>query len=51
MKLTAVIGGSFAPTLQLETFEIHKVFLCVSNFNLVQNLSPLSLADFIIGYA
>jgi len=36
--------------MQFEKLEIHKVFLCFPNFNLEQNLSPLSLTNFIIGY-
>jgi len=42
---SAVIGGSFAPTYQFEKLEIHKVCLSFPNFNLGQNLSPLTLAD------
>ena len=50
MKSSAVIGGSFAPTFQFIKLKIHKVFLRFLNFNLCQNLSPQTLADFISGY-
>ena len=42
---SADISGSFAPILQFEKLEIHKVFLRFPNFILEQNLSPLSLAE------
>ena len=38
-------SGSFAPILQFEKLEIHKVFLRFPNFILGQNLSLLSLAE------
>ena len=50
MKSSAVLSGSFDPTVQFEKLEIHKVFLRFSNFHSCQNLSPITLADFIIGY-
>ena len=50
MKSSAVLNGSFAPTVQFEKLEIHKVFLRFSNFHSCQNLSLITLADFIIGY-
>ena len=50
MKSSAVLNGSFAPTVQLEKLEIHKVFLRFSNFHSCQNLSLITLANFIIGY-
>jgi hypothetical protein len=50
MKSSAVAGGSFVATLQFEKLEIHKVFLSFPNFDLHQNLSPSTLADFSIGY-
>jgi len=50
MRSSAVIGGSFAPTCQFRKLEIQKVCLPFLNFNLGQNLSPLTLADPIIGY-
>ena len=50
MKSSAVINGSFAPTVQFEKLEIHKVFLRFSNFHSCQNLSLITLANFIIGY-
>jgi len=51
MKLSAVINGSFAPTVQFEKLEIHTVFLRFSNFHLRQNLSLITLANLIIGYS
>ena len=42
---SADISGSFAPILQFEKLEIHKVFLRFPNFILEQNLSLLSLAE------
>lgn len=51
MKLPAVIGGSFAPTLRLEKLEIHKVFLHFPTLDLRQNLSPLTLVNFISDYS
>ena len=50
MKSSAVLSGSFALTVQFEKLEIHKVFRRFSNFHSCQNLSPITLADFIIGY-
>ena len=50
MKSSAVLSGSFAPTVQFEKLEIHKVFLRFSNFHSCQNLSLITLANFIIGY-
>ena len=50
MKSSAVLNGSFAPTVQFEKLEIHKVFLRFSNFHSCQNLSLITLANFIIGY-
>ncbi|MBQ3543095.1 MAG: hypothetical protein IJA45_08245, partial [Oscillospiraceae bacterium] len=50
-KSSAVIGGSFAPTFQFIKLEIHTVFLRFLNFNLRQNLSPLTLVDLISGYS
>ena len=50
MKSSAVLNGSFAPTVQFEKLEIHKVFLRFSNFHSRQNLSLITLANFIIGY-
>jgi len=50
MKSSAVINGSFAPTVQLEKLEIHIVFRRFSSFHSCQNLSPITLADFIVGY-
>ena len=50
MKSSAVLSRSFAPTVQFEKLEIHKVFRHFSNFHSCQNLSPITLADFIIGY-
>ena len=50
MKSSAVISGSFAPTVQLEKLEIPTVFRRFSSFHSRQNLSLLTLADFIIGY-
>ena len=50
MKSSAVLDGSFAPTVQFEKLEIHKVFLRFSNFHSCQNLSLITLANFIIGY-
>ena len=50
MKSSAVLNGSFAPTVQFEKLEIHKVFLRFSNFQSRQNLSLITLANFIIGY-
>ena len=38
-------SGSFAPILQFEKLEIHKVFLRFPNFILGQNLSLLPLAE------
>jgi len=51
MKLSAVINGSFAPTVQFGKLEIHTVFLRFSNFHLRQNLSLITLANLIIGYS
>jgi hypothetical protein len=45
LQSPAATDGSFAATLQFEKLEIHKVFLRFSNFNLIQNLSPVTLAD------
>ena len=42
---SARFGGSFPPILRFETFEIHKVFLHVSNLGLTENLSPNLLAE------
>ena len=42
--MSSAFGGSFAPILQFEKLEIHKVFLRFPNFILEQNLSPKSLA-------
>ena len=42
---SARFGGSFPPILRFETFEIHKVFLHVSNLDLAKNLSPNLLAE------
>ena len=50
MKSSAVLNGSFAPTVQFEKLEIHTVFLRFSNFHSCQNLSLITLANFIIGY-
>ena len=50
MKSSAVLSGSFALTVQFEKLEIHTVFRRFSNFHSCQNLSPITLADFIIGY-
>jgi hypothetical protein len=50
IKSSSVAGGSFAPTLPFGRLEIHKVFLRLPNVDLGQNLSPSTLADFIIGY-
>ena len=50
MKSSAVLNGSFAPTVQFEKLEIHKVFLRFSNFHSCQNLSLITLANFNIGY-
>lgn len=50
IQSSAVIGGSFSPTFQFEKLESHTVFLRFPNFELLQNLSPLSLDDLIIGY-
>ena len=50
MKSSAVLNGSFAPTVQFEKLELHKVFLRFSNFHSCQNLSLITLANFIIGY-
>ena len=50
MKSSAVLSGSFAPTVQFEKLEIHTVFRRFSNFHSCQNLSLITLADFIIGY-
>ena len=50
MKSSAVLSGSFDPTVQFEKLEIHTVFLRFSNFHSCQNLSLITLADFIIGY-
>ena len=50
MKSSAVLNGSFTPTVQFEKLEIHKVFLRFSNFHSCQNLSLITLANFIIGY-
>jgi len=36
--------------VQFEKLEIHTVFLRFSNFHSRQNLSLITLADFIIGY-
>ena len=41
---TAGFGGSFAPIVQYEKWEIHKVFPHFSYFRLRQNLSPNLLA-------
>ena len=49
IKLSVVISGSFAPTLQFEKREIHKVFLRFPNFDLCQNLSLLTFAKLTIG--
>ena len=38
-------GGSFPSILRFETFEIHTVFLHVSNLGLTKNLSPNLLAE------
>ena len=40
----SAFGGSFAPSVQLEKWEIHKVFPPFSNFQLEQNPSPKALA-------
>ena len=45
-----VTGGSYAPSYQFEKREIHKVFLHFPNFNLEQNLSPISHANLNCGY-
>jgi len=45
---SAVDSGSFAPTMQFEKREIHKVCLRFLNFYLEQNLSLSPLADEII---
>jgi len=45
IQLSAVVSGSFAPTVQFEKLEIHTVFLRFSNFHLGQNLSLTTLAD------
>ena len=50
MKLSAVLSGYFAATVQFEKLEIHTVFLRFSNFHSCQNLSLITLANFIIGY-
>ena len=50
MKSSAVLNGSFVPTVQFEKLEIHKVVLRFSNFHSCQNLSLITLANFIIGY-
>jgi len=42
---SADISGFFAPILQFEKLEIHKVCLRFPNFILEQNLSLLSLAE------
>ena len=41
---TAGFGGSFAPIVQYEKWEIHPVFPHFSYFRLFQNLSPNLLA-------
>ena len=41
---TAGFGGSFAPIVQYEKWEIHPVFPHFSYFRLCQNLSPNPLA-------
>ena len=41
---TAGFGGSFAPIVQYEKWEIHPVFPHFSYFRLCQNLSPNLLA-------
>ena len=40
----SAFGGSFAPSVQFEKWEIHKVFPPFSNFQLEQNPSPKALA-------
>ena len=42
--MSSASGGSFAPILQFEKLEMHKVFLRFPNFILEQNLSPKSLS-------
>ena len=49
-KSSAVFSGSFAPTVQFEKLEIHRVFRRFSNFHSCQNLSLITFADFVIGY-
>ena len=44
-KSPVAAGGSFAPAIQFEKLEIHKVFLRFPNFNLEQNVSLIALAD------
>ena len=43
--VSARFAGSFPPILRFETFEIHTVFLHVSNLDLAKNLSPNLLAE------
>ena len=50
IQLSAVVSGSFAPTVQFEKLEIHTVFLRFSNFHLGQNFSLTTLANSISGY-
>jgi len=40
----SAFGGSFAPSVQFEKWEIRKVFPHFSNFQLEQNPSPKALA-------
>ncbi|MBQ6889751.1 MAG: hypothetical protein IJN53_01850 [Oscillospiraceae bacterium] len=44
-KSAAAVSGSFAPAVQFEKGEIHKVFLPFPNLRLSQNLSLPALAD------
>jgi hypothetical protein len=48
--LPSALGGSFVPTLQFEKLEIHKVCLRFPNFDLKQNLSPITRGNRAIGY-
>ena len=44
IKSSAVVSGSFAPTVQFEKLEIHKVFLRFPNLDLTKNPTPSHLA-------
>ncbi|MBO9083267.1 MAG: hypothetical protein J7E02_23370, partial [Escherichia coli] len=47
---SAAFSGSFVPILRFETFEIHPVFLHISNLGLEQNLPPNALVE-LYGFA